>query len=78
MITADHYGRFQAYLKVRQGRQVNPMLLTGKDVVWPGAIGANMKDFCKASPSELLKGAYLSFSIAWTASGACEITFFGF
>jgi len=54
------------------------MLLTGKDVVWPGAIGANMKDFCKASPSELLKGAYLSFSIAWTASGACEITFFGF
>jgi hypothetical protein len=29
MITADHYGRFQAYLKVRQGRPVNPMLLTG-------------------------------------------------
>jgi hypothetical protein len=46
-------------------------------VVWPEAIGANRKDFWKASPSELLKGAFLSFSIAWTASGACEITFFG-
>jgi hypothetical protein len=48
MISVDHYGRFQAYLEVRQGRPVNPMSPSRRGVIKDEALN-KLCDFIRDS-----------------------------